>query len=109
VTHDIGREQRGPPITRLSDQEWEKVQPLLAAHDPPKRRGRKRADPRGVLEAIIYRQRSGRQWNSLPKEYPDDSTVHRTYLSWRRLGILDRLLAMVEEVSSSDPANEARP
>jgi putative transposase len=97
VTHDVDGEQRGTPITRLSDEEWEKVRPFLEASDPPRRLGRKRADPRGVLEAIIYRHRSGCQWNCLPKEYPDDSTVHRTYQRWRGLGILDQLLALLEE------------
>jgi len=101
VTHDIDGKQRGTPITRLSDEEWEKVQPLLEAYDPPPRAGRKRADPRGVLEAIIYRQRSGCPWNSLPKQYLDDSTVHRTYQRWRRLGVLDQLLDMLEAEPSS--------
>ena len=63
--------------------------------------GRKRVDSRGVLEAIVYRQRSGCRWNDLPKEYPDDSTVHRTYQRWQRLGILDRLLDTLEEGPSS--------
>jgi len=97
VTHEIDERQGGTPITRLSDEEWEKVRPLLEAYDPPRRVGRKRANPRGVLEAITYRQRSGCRWNSLPKEYPDDSTVHRAYQRWKRLGILDRLLDLLEE------------
>jgi transposase len=97
MTHEVEGEQRGPPIVRLSDEEWEKVQPLLEAYDPPPRVGRKRVNPRGVLEAILYRQRSGCRWNSLPKEYPDDSTVHRTYLRWKRPGLLDQLLDMLEE------------
>ena len=63
--------------------------------------GRKRVDSRGVLEAIIYRRRSGCRWNDLPKEYPDDSTVHRTYQRWQRLGILGRLLDTLEEGPSS--------
>ena len=47
--------------------------------DPPMRTGRKRIDPRGALDAIIVRLRSGGQWNRLPKEYPDDSSIHRTF------------------------------
>ena len=97
MTHDVGGEQRSPPITRLSDEQWQKVQPLLEAYDPPHQFGRKRVDPRGLLEAIIYRQHSGCQWNSLPKEYPDDSTAHRTYQRWRGLGILDQLLDILGE------------
>jgi putative transposase len=100
MPHQLEGEKREIPIVRLWDEEWERVQPLLEAHDPPRRKGRKRINPRGVLEAILYRQRSGCQWNSLPKEYPDDSTVHRTYQRWRGLGILDQLLATVEEPPS---------
>jgi putative transposase len=97
MPHQLDGEQREAAIVRLTDEEWEKVRPLLEAHDPPSRLGRKRADPRGVLEAIIYRQRSGCQWNALPKEYPDDSTVHRTYQRWQRLGIMEQLLDTLEE------------
>jgi transposase len=97
MSHQINKEERRVPIARLSDEQWEKVRPLLDTHDPPRRMGRKRVDPRGVLEAILYRHRTGCPWNVLPKEYPDDSTVHRTYQRWKRLGILDRLLDMLED------------
>jgi transposase len=39
---------------------------------------RKRIDARSALDAIIFRLRSGCQWNQLPHEFPDDSSVHRT-------------------------------
>ena len=94
-------EKRGVPIVRLTEGEWEDVRPLLEAHDPPPRMGRKRANPRGVLEAIIYRHRSGCRWNALPSEYPDDGTVHRTYQRWKRLDVLDQLLDALGERSSS--------
>ena len=101
MPQEIDGKERGAPIARLSDEEWEKIRPLLEAYDPPPRIGRKRANSRGVLEAIIYRQRSGCPWNSLPKGYPDDSTVHRTYQRWKRLGILDQLLDTLGERPSS--------
>jgi transposase len=97
MPHQLDGEKGELAIVRLTAEEWEKVRPLLEAHDPPSRLGRKRTNPRGVLEAIIYRQRSGCPWNALPSEFPDDSTVHRTYQRWQRLGILDRLLDMLEE------------
>jgi transposase len=100
MPNQLSGEERAIPIVRLTEEEWGKVQPLLEAYDPPPRMGRKRVNPRGVLEAIIYRQRSGCRWNALPSEYPDDSTVHRTYQRWRRLGILDRLLDTLGEPRS---------
>jgi transposase len=100
MPHQLEGEKREIPIVRLTEGEWVKVQPLLEAHDPPPRLGRKRVNPRGVLEAIVYRQRSGCRWNDLPREYPDDSTVHRTYQRWKRLGILEQLLDTLEEERS---------
>jgi putative transposase len=85
------------PIAQVSDEAWEAVQPILEKYDPPRRLGRKRIDQRRALDAIVYRIRSGCRWNHLPKEYPDDSSVHRTYQRWQRLGVLDRVLTTLGE------------
>ena len=71
--------------------------PILEKYDPPRRLGRKRIDQRRALDAIVYRIRSGCRWNHLPKEYPDDSSVHRTYQRWQRLGVLDRVMDTLGE------------
>ena len=87
-----------PTIWRVPDELWEKIEPILAEHDPPKRTGRPRVDRRAVLDAVIFRLRTGCQWNRLPEEFPDDSTVHRTFQRWVELGVLDRIwAALVEE------------
>lgn len=75
---------------------WERVAPILAEHDPATHRGRKRIDPRAALDAIVYRLRSGVQWNHLPAEFPDDSSVHRTFQRWQRLAIFERIWALVQ-------------
>ena len=85
------------PIAHVTDEAWEAVQPILEKYDPPRRLGRKRIDQRRALDAIVYRIRSGCRWNHLPKEYPDDSSVHRTYQRWQRLGVLDRVLETLGE------------
>jgi len=76
---------------------WRVVERVLAELDPPKRTGRKRIDPRGALDAIIFRLRSGCQWNRLPRDFPDDSSVHRTFQRWVRLGVFDRIWAVLLE------------
>src|SRR5437764_7707159 len=83
-----------PPIWRVSDELWAIVEPILAELDPPNRVGPKRVSARAILDAIIYRGRTGCQWNRLPKEYPDDSTVHRAFQRWKRLGAFERLRAV---------------
>ena len=44
---------------------------------PKEHGGRDRIDWRAAFNGIIFRLRSGCQWDRLPKEYGDDSSVHR--------------------------------
>ena len=91
-----------PTIWRVPDELWAKIEPVLAQYDPPKRTGRPRIDQRRALNGIIYRMRSGVQWNELPKEFGDDSSVHRTFQRWVTLEVFDciwaTLLADCEEL-----------
>ena len=82
-----------PTIWRVPDELWAKVVFILAQHDPPKSTGRRRIDQRRALDGIIYRLRSGVQWNQLPKEFGDDSSVHRTFQRWVKLRVFDRIWA----------------
>ena len=84
-------------VWRVPEDLWTLIQSVLAEVDPPARTGRKRIDPRGALDAIIFRLRSGCQWNQLPREFPDDSSVHRTFQRWVRLGVFARIWAVVLE------------
>ena len=65
--------------------------------DPPKSKGRNRVDQRKMLEGIIFRLRSGCQWNHLPKELGDDSTIHRTFQRWVGCGALEGIWAVLIE------------
>ena len=87
-----------PTIWRTPDELWEKIEPILQEHDPPKNTGWPRVDQRAALDAIIFRMRSGCQWNRLPEEFPDDSSVHRTFQRWVELGVLDLIWeSLIEE------------
>jgi putative transposase len=82
-----------PTIWRVPDELWKRIEPIINEFDPPKHTGRKRIDSRAALDAIIFRMRSGCQWNHLPKELPDDSSVHRTFQRWIELGLPDKIWA----------------
>ncbi len=84
-------------IWRVPDELWGKIGPILDQYDPPKRLGRKRIDQRKALDGIIFRMRSGCQWNHLPKEFGDDSSVHRTFQRWVQQDVLDRTWAILVE------------
>jgi transposase len=92
-----------PTIWPTPDELWEIIEPILTEHDPPKSTGRPRIGQRAALDAIIFRMRSGCQWNQLSEEFPDDSSVHRTFQQrWVELGMLDliweRLIEECEEL-----------
>jgi putative transposase len=86
-----------PTIWHVPDELWNKIKPIILQYDPPKCTGRKRIDQRAALDAVIFRMRSGCQWNQLPKEFPDDSSVHRTFQRWIQLGLLDQIWAVLVE------------
>lgn len=83
-------------IWEVPDDLWEEVEPLIAELDPPKRTGRRRADPRKMLNAIIFRMRSGCQWNKLPSFLGDDSTIHRTFQRWESAGVFPGIWAVIQ-------------
>ena len=85
-----------PTIWEVPDELWEIVAAILATLDPPKRTGRPRRDARTILNAIIFRMRTGCQWNHLPKQFGDDSTVHRTFQHWVKFGVFERIWTVVQ-------------
>ena len=80
-----------PAIWEVPDDLWEQIHPVIAAMDPAISTGLRRADPRRVLDGIIFRMRTGCQWNRLPRELGDDSTIHRPFQPWVELGVLERI------------------
>ena len=93
----MGKSDCLPAIWEVPDDLWERIQPVIAEMDPAKSTGRRRADPRRILDGIIFRMRSGCQWNRLPRELGDDSTIHRTFQRWVELGVLERIWAVLVE------------
>ena len=84
-----------PTIWNVSDELWTHVQSVLEAHDPPAKFGPKRIDQRKALDGVIYRMRSGCQWNHLPGEFGDDASVHRTFQRWVGRGVIGKIWALL--------------
>lgn len=93
-------------IWEVPDALWRRVKRLLERAYPPKPTGRPRADFRRVLNGIVYRMRTGCQWNRLPRDFGDDSTVHRWFQRWCADGIFRKLWALLlsecDELGSVD-------
>jgi len=76
----------------LSDEEFALIQPMLPS---PKRRGRKPADPRSILNALFYMIRCGCPWRYLPKDFPPFTTVQNRFSAWRDSGLWEQIVTVL--------------
>ena len=94
----MSKGKKSPPtLWEVPDDLWERIVSLLDELDPPKATGRPRADAHRMIDALIFRFRTGCQWNHIPHVYGDDATIHRTFQRWQRLGLFERMWAMLVE------------
>jgi putative transposase len=94
---------RKPYPSDLTDAQWEIIRPLI----PVFKVGRPRqVDLREVINAILYLNRSGCQWDMLPHDLPAKSTVYEYFAQWRDDGtwqeILDALRQAVRVAVGKD-------
>ena len=75
----------------VSDEFWEKVEPLVPPAPSHAKGGRTRMDDRKAFAAIVYVLRTGIQWNDLPRELGASSTVHDRFQEWERAGFFEEL------------------
>src|SRR5438105_10787897 len=88
----------------LPDPVWERVKLCIPAAAPRKNRaGRPPIEDRVVMSGILYRLRTGCQWDALPSEFGSGSTCFRRFKRWQRAGVfrllhLEMLLFYDEQV-----------
>lgn len=91
----------------LTDAQWAHLAPLLP---PPAHTGRKRTvDPREVLNALFYLDRTGCPWRALPHDFPRWQTVYTCYRRWRVAGVWDRLHDHLREQVRRQSGREVSP
>lgn len=78
-------------MEQLSDEAWALIEPLLPSSAGC--RGGQWRDHRQVLEAILWRYRTGSPWRDLPAEFGPWQTIWKRLNRWSGDGTLDRLLA----------------
>ena len=76
----------------LSDEQWQLILPRFSREyegtgRPPV------GELREVVNAILYLERSGCQWNMLPHDLPAKSTVYDYFVRWQNDGTWDLVLA----------------
>jgi len=79
----------------LTDEQWELIQ---IAIPQAKSGGRPRCvDMREVINALLYLNRSGCQWDMLPHDLPPKSTVYEYFSAWRNEGTWQHILDVLRE------------
>jgi hypothetical protein len=101
-------------MRKLSDKQWEILEPLLPRQDFS-RGGRPRINNRQVFEAIRWVLTTGAQWNEVPEKYGSGKTAWKRFNQWKKQGvwkqvwqqllvILEKQEKLVWEVSYLDGA-----
>lgn len=77
----------------LSDEMWARIEPLLPVASV--KGGRPFRDHRTVVEAIVWRYRTGSPWRDVPAEYGSWKTAWRRHDQYSKDGTWDQILAVV--------------
>src|SRR3954467_13964156 len=82
-------------IWEIPDELWRWIEPLLKEFWPRKPTGRRVANWRKMLNAILFRMRSGCQWDQLPERFGPKSTVHDWFQRWVEGGVFEKVWAVL--------------
>ena len=84
----------------LTDEQWVIIEPLI----PVYKWGRPRElDMREVVNAILYLDKTGCQWDMLPKEYPNHNSVYHHFARWSQARVWEQInTALREQVRVED-------
>jgi len=96
--------------TDVTDEQWALIGPVLEREYRQERRGRHReVSLREVVNAILYLDRTGCQWDMLPHDLPAKSTVYDYFAKWRDNGKWDEVVALLREMIREQDGREATP
>lgn len=90
------------PIRRheLTDEQWERIMPLLPAQTPDT--GRPAKDHRTVLNGILWILRTGAPWRDLPDRYGNWQTVYSRFRRWQQAGVWEQVLIEFQTEAAHD-------
>lgn len=78
----------------LSDEQWERLEPLLPAQKP--QTGRPNVGHRRVINGILWVLRTGAPWRDMPERYGSWSTIASRFYRWREAGIWERIWTQLQ-------------
>jgi transposase len=75
----------------IPDELWRRIGASIPRHPPDPRGGRKRIPDRTAMSGILYRLRTGCQWDAIPKEFGSGSTCYRRFVEWQEAGVFRKM------------------
>ena len=79
----------------IPDELWDLIKVWIPRRPRTADGGRPPIDDRKAMSGIVYRLRTGCQWDAIPKEFGSGSTCYRRFGEWRKAGVF----AMAHELA----------
>jgi len=89
----------------LTEDLWQRIEPLIPKHKPSREGGRPRIPDRAALTGILFVLRTGMQWEYLPQEMGCGCgmTCWRRLRDWHAAGVWQRIWQMLlNELGEAD-------
>jgi len=74
-------------FAEIPDELWDRVQVWLPKRGRSAKGGRPRVTDRRAMCGILYRLRTGCQWDAIPSEFGSRSTCYRRFVEWTAAGV----------------------
>lgn len=89
-------------FSELSNEEWVMVSALIGESEVREhRRGRPRAHPRTIVNAVLWILTTGETWSRLPSHYPTVPTCRRRFVEWQMNGTLIEMVKVLAAAGRS--------
>ena len=74
-------------FAEIPDELWERVQRYLPKRSRSSKGGRPPIAERRAMNGILYRLKTGCQWDAIPAEFGSRSTCYRRFVEWTDAGV----------------------
>ncbi|SAK46843.1 transposase [Caballeronia calidae] len=89
-------------FSELSNEEWVMVSALIGENGVREhRRGRPKAHPRTIVNAVLWILTTGETWSRLPSHYPTVPTCRRRFVEWQMNGTLIEMVKVLAAAGRS--------
>jgi len=73
--------------SEVPEELWQRIQVWIPPQVRSGRGGPRPLDDRRVFRGIVYRLRTGCQWDAIPAEFGSGSTCYRRFVEWKAAGV----------------------